>query len=887
MESKSNQIFENDGNTNNPSQSALQLIDSLINTINIQSTNEPTYINIDIKSDRLQNDEFDCKSIQNCIPTHRIINAIIYYSTLRINLKCNESESKSDRSYCHSATTLQLIESLIFTFKDSDEYTDKDKFIKYTNKEYPHLLNDYIHIMEKHYNDIDNISSLMLHDFGLMNPCDASNCLLLFRHFRDRNNDNIANQTKDTNLLFYIDIMDSIHCYLIHLYDIGMRAKVNKQHPNMIIHNNLRNSDEIHYFNEIFFNISETIKEKRKNLQKLNLFKDSRFENAKFKINSNLNNFQDQDLLSDALYDIMLRNNFRETIDWLHTEEFDTDSIEADIDLLNDPNGQNSNLRKCFRSNNEYNLIKEYLYDVKLYQRTLSVGLKFDYWINNCAHCKDKYKPLFVFNKYDTFKDEILNNKVYTLTLHQFQISLHKINKYYHSKKVKKMVCKFSKYGILSGEIISISHLLSICIYCDWSDLCAAYRSTFRKSKLYETLASVIKRNEEFAIMSKLIIETVRVYGRSIQGIFFCGMSHMVLPLPEIKVYCPTSTTSTLEIAQMFGGDDGIVIQFYNISFYSNTFCTSWLSNYASEDEWLVANEICGDSNANSSLLILNVIIQSTSQGFGEIFRALYVFHTMLGGCGIMSLEEKYVTDKDYFILSDLINQKLGTNTSKYKYPKYVHNTFHAFTNHMTKIDLNLKYINTVCLKLKSLILHLSSQNKIKSNKIEENSGTCAETLSGQENKNNVIKKIILELFKNLTEITIFIYDEYQFDLLLFLNEISGSSLFSTNNIKITIEGYKHMRNDSILKKYLIVSGTYNEVDDILIITRNIMGPNGFKFEAGFKFFDAGFKFEAPSNTFFNTSKKRRRLYRAKRRLGKDTKHMRRFSNEETIAKYD
>eukprot|EP01084_Bolivina_argentea_P276968 472701_1 len=190
-----------------------------------------------------------------------------------------------------------------------------------------------------------------------------------------------------------------------------------------------------------------------------------------------------------------------------------------------------------------------------------------------------------------------------------------------------------------------------------------------------------------------------------------------------------------------------------------------------------------------------------------------------------MSLEEKYVTDKDYFILSDLINQKLGTNTSKYKYPKYVHNTFHAFTNHMTKIDLNLKYINTVCLKLKSLILHLSSQNKIKSNKIEENSGTCAETLSGQENKNNVIKKIILELFKNLTEITIFIYDEYQFDLLLFLNEISGSSLFSTNNIKITIEGYKHMRNDSILKKYLIVSGTYNEVDDILIITRNIMGP--------------------------------------------------------------
>eukprot|EP01084_Bolivina_argentea_P276967 472700_1 len=122
MESKSNQIFENDGNANNPlTQSALQLINSLINNINIQiiqSTNEPTYINIDIKSDRLQNDEFDCKSIQNCIPTHRIINAIIYYSTLKIDLKCNESESKS---YCHSATTLQLIDSLILIFNDSEK----------------------------------------------------------------------------------------------------------------------------------------------------------------------------------------------------------------------------------------------------------------------------------------------------------------------------------------------------------------------------------------------------------------------------------------------------------------------------------------------------------------------------------------------------------------------------------------------------------------------------------------------------------------------------------------------------------------------------------------------------------------------------------------------
>ena len=64
----------------------------------------------------------------------------------------------------------------------------------------------------------------------------------------------------------------------------------------------------------------------------------------------------------------------------------------------------------------------------------------------------------------------------------------------------------------------------------------------------------------------------------------------------------------------------------------------------------------------------------------------------------------------DYLILSNLISYKLSNNnTFKQKYPKYIHNTFHSFTNNIEKIKLNLHIINTEYKQLKSLIFYTSN----------------------------------------------------------------------------------------------------------------------------------------------------------------------------------
>eukprot|EP01084_Bolivina_argentea_P008582 16050_1 len=203
-----------------------------------------------IISNRIQTtvDDSDCKSIKDgCKPTHRMINALIYYSTLNIDLSCHDSNK------IHSITDtncIQLIDDLIMIFKDGKESnnikqkTDKDKFIKYITETYTQFLNDYIHIMDKHNNDIEEISESMVRDFSLMNTCDIKNCSLLRNHFRDRNYAKNELKADDINMTFYIDIMNCMHCHLYHLYDIGMRVKMDEKNKNIIINNN----NKIQYF---------------------------------------------------------------------------------------------------------------------------------------------------------------------------------------------------------------------------------------------------------------------------------------------------------------------------------------------------------------------------------------------------------------------------------------------------------------------------------------------------------------------------------------------------------------------------------------------------------------------------------------------------------------
>eukprot|EP01084_Bolivina_argentea_P309420 535197_1 len=364
-----------------------------------------------------------------------------------------------------------------------------------------------------------------------------------------------------------------------------------------------------------------------------------------------------------------------------------------------------------------------------------------------------------------------------------------KANLYINTTKAKKISSRGPfklYYDIENGTPLTISNILSLVMYTDWSDLCKAFSATFRKEKSYESINSVKQRNREYANWSKLLRETVEYYGQMgwcgspddiawnkkhnrVKGPFFSGMSFlMVFPEYSIRLCGPTSTSKQVEVAARFASDDGILIQLNNYGYFASdelcTFCCSWLSNYDSEDEYL----FCGGYLV---VKIESITIIDSQKNYAEYCHALFYFDSMLKGIQFTH-QTVTVSDTDYLILNNLIQYEQGKTSIAFKKscPQYIKETFKCFIHHKKQISINLETVNKELKKLKSLI-------------VEE-----------QKNQDNILKVVLFKLFDNCRTIVIHTTDmwgakEYKFDLISFLSFISINSSSIYESTKITIIG--------------------------------------------------------------------------------------------------
>ena len=128
----------------------------------------------------------------------------------------------------------RMISALIFysTINPLNNTKHESKFIQFCNETYSELLDDYIHVMDKHQNDIDQINDRMKTDLDLMREChtEYKNCALLLRHYRNREKENVdlsPSSSYSYSLSFYIDLLDTIHCFWYHSFHLGLRARTN------------------------------------------------------------------------------------------------------------------------------------------------------------------------------------------------------------------------------------------------------------------------------------------------------------------------------------------------------------------------------------------------------------------------------------------------------------------------------------------------------------------------------------------------------------------------------------------------------------------------------------------------------------------------------------
>ena len=100
----------------------------------------------------------------------------------------------------------------------------QSQFIEHMEEQYTEFLDDYIHLMCDHSHQVELINNAL-------DPCDIKKCKCTFRrHSKEYNVETRENiDIQDESLRFYATTMDSLHFYLYHLFDVGLRVKSHQQ----------------------------------------------------------------------------------------------------------------------------------------------------------------------------------------------------------------------------------------------------------------------------------------------------------------------------------------------------------------------------------------------------------------------------------------------------------------------------------------------------------------------------------------------------------------------------------------------------------------------------------------------------------------------------------
>eukprot|EP01084_Bolivina_argentea_P083473 151121_1 len=215
---------------------------------------------------------------------------------------------------------------------------------------------------------------------------------------------------------------------------------------------------------------------------------------------------------------------------------------------------------------------------------SFNIGLRMYYWpyyetlkqipveeqktYNQNDHSGYKISALFVKQKYGSFKEEICNYKHIIFQQYQNEIVI-KVNGYIGTDIVKDTKpidwkCQELHYGITKEAKLEFKNLVSLILYTDYSDLCTDFSKSFRKKTPYESLESIKKRNSEYWWMSKILRETVEIFGgcsygryneNILLGPYYCGMSVVMnMSSFNIRLCSPTSTSCTIQVAIKFSG---------------------------------------------------------------------------------------------------------------------------------------------------------------------------------------------------------------------------------------------------------------------------------------------------------------------------------------------
>ena len=277
-----------------------------MSTVTTDLTIFKTYNNQSIE--QCSNDN-DSDIIEGCDALKRLITALKYYSKFDLIKNQNDQNIFSD---------------FIFNI-------------------YGNLINDYIHLIDHHSNQIQQISELLEKDGNLF-KCDFKTCKYTTRHYKrdhiqnDNDHDDKKQNQNDKLLNFYVTTIDSLHFYLLHLFDSGMRIKRPKNEKKQQEEEMEEERHDSEKFDIEFSKMCQQIKQRRSIRKSFDRFKsDQKFTISTSKQQTSTSTFILDDLFKHlSSIKTVSEASVSRLFKYIKDHQYDTESVEIDVNAKSD-----------------------------------------------------------------------------------------------------------------------------------------------------------------------------------------------------------------------------------------------------------------------------------------------------------------------------------------------------------------------------------------------------------------------------------------------------------------------------------------------------------------------------------------------------------------------
>eukprot|EP01084_Bolivina_argentea_P259797 438524_1 len=473
--------------------------------------------------------------------------------------------------------SVQIIINVIRTYDENKNNNNDEKTLI-------NILDAFHHSLFHH--DNDNDFKYIIH--MLHQNCELQNCDKIKRHYR--NEDNHLDNNEYDNVLFD-QILDRIHCHFLHGFDIFRINETEMKQIENLDCNNDSNEDMEKAINSNIMQLQNVLNKKKLRFSKIT--NSNRFSNKKNKFCS-----------------LIVQSN----------------SLQENDSKTN-----------------------ENQYEPSIY----SYSYPFNYW----KHCANSFqvahdgitniKDFYVKAKYNSIKDELLNNPIATISLllfdqtmasakvHQASYtckSLRTANVLNYNYYKKESFYHPSKFGYTDGDIMSLSHLVAVIVYCAFDQLQAKFSATYRPvNSTDDDLNTIKERHQNFHHFAKSLYESVQVFGMQYMSGTIERMYHginkkMIFTGMSSNVYCVLSTTSSWNVAVQFADTSGLILELIPHA-HLKYFGCCWLAKYPNEQELLFCGGIL-----DQPINFINITNTVNGDAFQMYVKALRIIDTMTAG---------------------------------------------------------------------------------------------------------------------------------------------------------------------------------------------------------------------------------------------------------------